>query len=136
MSDSMPSGVKVTKLAGPGVEGLEYDPPLFHIDVRKDRFDELVADPVRFLRSLGLSADDGVAPEDAMTVRFTGSKWAWNGSRWVERQAPDPAVLQSDGGTDGGGLQGHSCCYTSGPDEMTCHWHHQDPHTDTVFVDE
>ena len=136
MSDPKHSGVKLTKLAGPGVEGLEYDPPLFHLDVRADRFRELIDDPVSFVRSLGLGADDGVAPDDSMTVRFTGSRWTWNGSRWEPRQASDLTVLPPDGGTDGGTVPGHSCCYISGPDEMTCHWHSQDPHTDTVFVDE
>jgi hypothetical protein len=132
MSDPKHSGVRLTKLAGPGVEGLEYDPPLFHLDVRKDRFRELIADPVRFLRSVGLGAEDGVAPDDEMTVRFTGSRWQWNGSRWESRQASDLPDAGDNAGTDAG----HSCCYISGPDEMTCHWHDQDPHTDTVFVND
>jgi hypothetical protein len=40
--------VRVMKLAGPGVAGLELDPPLYHIDLTPERFAELQTDPVRF----------------------------------------------------------------------------------------
>ncbi|MET0144838.1 MAG: hypothetical protein ABW122_04265 [Ilumatobacteraceae bacterium] len=130
-------GVRVEKLAGPGVSGRESDPPLYHIDLTSERLAELQADPVPFLRSLGLPADE-VAPDDVITVRFTRPRWGWNGRTWerAEAAADLAAVLPPDGGVDGGAPVGHSCCYSSGPDEMTCHWHYQDPHTDTVFVDD
>ena len=133
--DRTVKGVRVAKLAGPGVPGLELDPPVYHIDLTADRLEELQADPVPFLRRLGLRADEGVAPYDTMTVRFTSLEWRWDGTRWVRAEAAGDDVVLRNGGTDGG-TGGHSCCYISGPDEMTCHWHHQDPHTDTVFVDE
>jgi len=133
--DRIVSGVKVAKLAGPGVPGLEYDPPLYHIDLSADRLAELQADPVPFLRRLGLGPDE-VAPDDTMTVRLTTPKWGWNGTRWVEAEVAGDDEFVLDAGTDAGTTAVHSCCYSSGPAEITCHMHNQDPHTDTVFVDD
>ncbi len=128
-------GVRVQKLAGPGVPGLEYDPPLYHIDLTAERLAELQADPVPFLRGLGLGPDE-VAPGDEITVQLTSPRWGWNGRIWVRAEAAaDDVVVRDDGGVDGGPLVGHGCCYMTA-DGMTCHWHHQDPHTDTVFVDD
>jgi hypothetical protein len=129
--------IQVTKLAGPGVPGMEYEAPLYHFDVPATRMQELEADPVAFLARLGLGPDQGVAPRGSMTVQVTSpDEWAWNGRNWVY---PEPAaeltVVPPDGGTDGGS-SGHGCCYTSGPDRMTCHWHTTDPHVDSKFVDD
>jgi hypothetical protein len=97
----------------------------------------LIADPPFDLgkRRCGRLGPEEVAPDDVITVRLTTPRWGWNGRVWVRAEAAADDVV-TDGGTDGGTTGGHSCCYMSGPDEMTCHWHYQDPHTDTVFVDE
>jgi hypothetical protein len=124
--DRIRDGVRIEKLAGPGVPGLEYDPPLYHIDLTAARLAELQADPVPFLRGLGLGREE-VAPDDVITVRLTSPRWGWNGGVWVRAEA---AADAGDGGVDGGVFRGHSCSYMSGPDEMTCHWHYQD-HTRT-----
>jgi hypothetical protein len=129
--------IQVIKLAGPGVPGMEYEAPVFHFDVPATRMQELEADPVAFLARLGLGPDQGVAPRGRMTVEvISPDEWAWNGRNWVypEPVAAELTVLPPDGGTDAG--SSHSCCYTSGPDRMTCHVHTTDPHTDTTFVDD
>jgi hypothetical protein len=116
--------VQVKQLSGPGVPGLETDPPVFHFDLGMDLMPELVADPVGFLRGLGLGPDQGVAPKGSMTVRLTSPEWAWDGSRWVAQE--DQPVADDAGAPDAGTHARSSCCYISGPEEMTCHTH-QDP---------
>jgi hypothetical protein len=129
-------GVRISKLAGPGVPGLEHDPPLYHIDLTARRLYELQADPVPFLRRLGLGPDE-VAPDDTMTVEVTAPMWRWDGRTWARAEAAgDDVVLPPDGGTDGGATAVHYCSYVSGPSSMTFHPHVQDPHTDSVFVDD
>ncbi|MDQ4092810.1 MAG: hypothetical protein M3143_05220 [Actinomycetota bacterium] len=107
--------ILVKKLAGPGVEGLEHDPPVFHFDVKTDLMPELLADPVEFLKQLGLGPEQGVAPKGLMTVRLTGAEWIWNGRQWVATE--DQTLASGDAGVSS------SCCYISGPAEMTCHTH-------------
>jgi hypothetical protein len=108
-SEQIEEGVRVQKLAGPGVPGLEYDPPLYHIDLTGDRLAELQADPVPFLRRLELGPEE-VAPDDVITVRLTTPRWGWNGQVWVRAEAAADDVVVTDGGTDGGTTGGHSCC--------------------------
>jgi hypothetical protein len=126
--------IKVTKLAGPGVRGLEYDPPVFHFDLPTERIAELLSEPVAFLARLGLGPEQGVAPAGAMTVRLTSPKWAWNGRNWILREsvAADNAGAPNAGDA---GTVSSSCCYISGPDEMTCHTH-TGSHFNLVFVND
>ena len=108
--------ISVNQLAGPGVPGLEHDPPVFHFDLGMELMPELLANPVEFLKELGLGPEQGVAPKGYMSVRLTGPEWTWNGREWVGRE--DQEVSSKDAGT-----ARSSCCYISGPAEMTCHTH-------------
>lgn len=111
-----PRNIPVKQLAGPGVAGLEHDPPVFHFDLEMDLMPELLENPVEFLRQLGLGPEQGVAPKGTMTVRLTGPEWTWNGVRWVAREDQAVATVEASASST-------SCCYISGPAEMTCHTH-------------
>jgi hypothetical protein len=108
--------IVVTQLAGPGVPGLEHDPPVFHFDLGMEQMPELLRDPVRFLKGLGLGPEQGVAPKGYMSVRLTGPEWIWNGRRWL---ASDEVLLARDDAGAGDAGARASCCYISGPAEMT-----------------
>jgi hypothetical protein len=101
MSDygSGTSRIEVTKLAGPGVPGMEDDIPLYHFDVSAEEMEELIADPDEFVVRLGLRPDKD-RDYGKVNLRFVGR----------------------DGGTPDAGAS-HSCCYISGESEMTCTTH-------------
>lgn len=108
------SAVRVQQLAGPGIEGLEHDPPVYHFDLEQPMMEQLLANPVEFLAGIGLGPEQGVALGGTMEVRLTGDQWAWEGNRWLTREEV------GDGGVgDGGTPSTSSCCYISGPSEMT-----------------
>jgi hypothetical protein len=108
--------IRVQQLAGPGVPGLDHDPPVYHFDLATEMMPDLMADPVEFLRRIGLGPEQGVAPKGAMAVRLTDAEWLWDGTRWISREdQPQKA--------DNAGVPSTSCCYISGPAEMTCHTH-------------
>lgn len=100
--------VKVTKLAGKGVPGLEGDPPLYHFDATPEEMAQLLADPHRFLKEAGL-------PTSA-AGRISLCKWA-------EAYSPEHGwQKRADGGSDTA-VRPKSCCYVSGDTEITCHMH-------------
>jgi hypothetical protein len=110
------ANISVKQLAGPGVPGLEHDPPVFHFDLGMELMPELLANPVEFLEQLGLGPEQGVAPKGFMSVRLTGPEWTWNGHQWVAREDQLGSAEDADAPRS-------SCCYISGPAEMTCHTH-------------
>ena len=101
------SRIQLTKLAGPGVPGMEDDIPLYHFDVSAEEMEELIADPDGFVVRLGLRPDRD-REYGKVNLRLAG------------RESDDP-----DGGTPPDGGTSHSCCYISGESEMTCHTHLQ-----------
>ncbi|MHA3703665.1 hypothetical protein ACXR2U_15925 [Jatrophihabitans sp. YIM 134969] len=100
------------QLAGPGVPGLEQDPPLYHFDVDAKDAAALHADPHGFLARLGLGPEQGIAP--ARNVRVTWTSRFWTSAGWKEREEL-PEAIRNDGGVSG-------CCYGS-DDEIICHPH-------------
>lgn len=86
---------KLTQLAGPGVQTMERDTPLYHFDIDKRQLDKLLANPVDFCKRLGIGPDQQIARNGVMNVVMVqgliepGTKW---------------------------------CCYTAG-DTTTCHPH-------------
>ncbi|MFG2641855.1 hypothetical protein ACGFYP_12930 [Streptomyces sp. NPDC048370] len=109
MSDTYPSA-HVVQLAGPGVAGMEQDPPLFHYDVSPEEVPSLLADPVKFLKERGMGEEQGIAPGGKMTVTFTSN--TWDGAQWVEES--------------GGPELRHSCCYVT--DAQSVCVPHSQPH--------
>jgi hypothetical protein len=103
---------KVAQLAGPGVEGFETDPPLYHFDLEPPQVFEMAANPVGFLEQLGLNRDKGIAPKGRVTVRMPDPtlQWSHKEQMWVQAQA----------GFQAGAVKG--CCYVS-DDEVICHVH-------------
>ena len=117
MTYAQGSDIVVKQLAGPGVPGLEHDSPVFHFDLGMDLMPELMGNPVEFLKRLGLGPEQGVAPKGSMDVRLTDNEWTWTGRQWV---ANEDLALADDGGVPGdAGAPRSSCCYISGPAEMT-----------------
>jgi hypothetical protein len=93
--------IPVQTLAGPGVPGVEYDPPLFHYDLTREEMLELLANPAKFV-------DERLDWDDAQRALRPGSNrrgvtvsdLIWTNTEWVS----DPKVLPPDGGTSDGGL--------------------------------
>jgi hypothetical protein len=101
-------GSNVIKLAGPGVQGREQDPPLFHVDVPKEDVNALVVDPVSFLAERGIGKEQGIAPDGTMDLTLASPNRVWDGRQWLEQSdTPQPRDL---------------CCYTSGS-RIICHAH-------------
>ena len=85
---------KLIQLAGPGVQSMEHDTPLYHLDIDKEQLDKLLVSPVEFFRRLGIGPDHGIARSGVMNVMVNGRIEA--GTQW--------------------------CCYVAG-DTTFCHPH-------------
>jgi hypothetical protein len=113
MSNRQPNSNAV-KLAGPGVQGLTHDAPLFHLDVQEEEMKEFLADPITFLAERGIGREQGIAPDGNMDVVVSSSKYEWVGDEWREKDgasaAPSGVVIY--------------CCYSSGS-HTRCHVHRQ-----------
>lgn len=110
--------IKVTKVAGPGVPGLENDIPLYHFDVEMEDMRQLIADPDDFVARLGLRPDTTRQYPKMNLLRGGFAFDATDGG------APDggaPTTLP-EGGLPDGGTPPHSCCYTT-EEAMICHMH-------------
>jgi len=67
---------------GPGVPGLEHDPPLYHFDLSEEEFSQMLIDPVEFLRMLGLGPEQNVAMDGVVNVQLPNPTQAWSGNGW------------------------------------------------------
>lgn len=112
MAEQGPRQIKVDQLTGPGVPGLEEDPPLYHFDIDVDEMEELSADPAGFLQRLGLGPDKGIAPTGNVQL-ITHPGMRWSGREWMRRDAAEEARLPA---------KPKACCYVS-DDSMICHTH-------------
>jgi hypothetical protein len=111
--------IRVQQLAGPGVEGLETDPPLYHFDIDFDQVWRLIADPVGFLAELDLGPEQGIAPEGNVNV-ITTFAHEWTDHAWRRSGSDEGDQTHEAGSTT---LRG--CCYTS-DDSLVCHKHSVD----------
>jgi hypothetical protein len=109
--DKHTPGSNVVQLAGPGVAGREGDPPLFHFDLPTEDAGVLIADPLKYLAGIGITTEQGIAPDGTLNVTFTDSSRAWDGSQWISTLAPGASVTAT-------------CCYVSGS-QTICHQHAQ-----------
>ena len=77
---------KVTQLAGPGVNGLETDPPLYLFDLEPAQLFEMAADPVGFLKRLGLTREQGIGPQGHISVCMPNPtlQWSHQKDQWVQ----------------------------------------------------
>jgi hypothetical protein len=93
----------VQQLAGGSVPGLEHCPPIYHVDVSEDEWDELIRSPKSFLERLGIPV-----PKH---VNFTLSKW-------------DEAFSETEGWQPAGESTRRpaGCCYVT-DGGMICHKH-------------
>ncbi|MEU9883880.1 hypothetical protein [Streptomyces phaeochromogenes] len=97
---------EVQQLAGPGIKGLEQDPPLYHFDVTPDELDQLIGDPETFLREMGLPL---LAAKSIIS------------SRWDEIYT-ETGGWRPRGGGHAGGARPRACCYVT-DGAMICHAH-------------
>ena len=102
--------VKVQQLAGPGVKGLESDPPLYHFDLEPEDVDALIANPIEVLNRLGLGVEQGIAPGGNVHV-ITNFDQLWDGKKWRARNS---------GARPSRPL---GCCYVS-DNSVVCHAHY------------
>ena len=97
MAHSHRPKLTAVQLTGPGVEGFETDPPLFHFDVAREDLPRLVDSPTDFLRDLGLGPEQGIDPKSTVSVILSGRRW--NGKKWL----PGPMPV--------GTIWTYVCCY-------------------------
>jgi len=64
---------------GPGVPGLEDDPPSYHFDIDDKDFEQLITDPAAFLGTLGLGPAQGVAMDGVVNVQLPNMAWSDDG---------------------------------------------------------
>jgi hypothetical protein len=99
------------QLSGPGIEGLETDPPLYHFDVEPDDLGALVEDPAGFLAAMGLTAEKGVATTGRIDVTLNRFNDRWiPGRGWVLGKDLDKLAPAK------------GCCYLS-DEKVVCHPH-------------
>ena len=108
-------GITVTRLAGPGVSGLENDTPLHHFDVPAHRMPEFTRDPDSFVARLGLRPPRE-RPYGRVNLRVVPGE---GGEVTAAAMSDDDSTLLRVDAP-------HACCYLSGEDEITCHMHHHD----------
>jgi len=104
------SKIRADQLSGPGVPGMEHDPPLYHFDIDQDNLDKLRADSVGFLKRLGIGREQGIAPNGAMNRQLALANPAWSANGWVDVPL---------------GARGW-CCHVVG-DTTTCYNHADGP---------
>jgi hypothetical protein len=90
---------EVIQISGPGVAGLEDEPPMYHFDVPPEDCDELIQDPVGYLAKLDLTRDIAPQGDIVFTLEGYGETWV-PGEGWVDREQP------ADYATKG------CCCHT------------------------
>lgn len=74
---------------GSGTEGLESDPPLYHFDLKTAEIDDLVKNPGKFLRDLGLTDKSGLLL-DQMSVTVAKPELGWDEDEqaWTAKAKP------------------------------------------------
>lgn len=112
MTTSDTGKVATQQLAGPGVDGLDQDPPLFHFDIDSDQIEDLLNDPQGFLTRIGLGPDQGIAPNGRVNV-ITNFNQQWTGRAWRKRDVGAEARPRR---------APKGCCYVS-DDSVICHVH-------------
>ncbi|GAA4033513.1 hypothetical protein GCM10023063_16500 [Arthrobacter methylotrophus] len=95
------NAAKVRRISGPGVEGMEDDPVIYHFDVMHENISDFILDPASFLSLLG------IAPEGPNPVHVTFSPGKQGEGSGLENLKRNPGPKW--------------CCTSHGDGGVSCH---------------
>jgi hypothetical protein len=114
--------IPVQTIAGPGVSGMEYDPPLFHYDLEADEVQDFLLDPATFVAErLDMTAEQRALQPPDRRCTVIVSDLIWSDSGWHRLRT----LRSGEAGVSG--LPVPSCVYDDG-DVMVIHRHYRGPH--------